>query len=278
MKQLSIIIVNYRRCQLLGACLASIAGTRSDSELEVFVVNNGSPGELELLSPQRQPWVHLIQNPANFGFAAAVNIGFRASRRDFVLVLNPDVFVGQQSLEILLDTLRCNGDAAIALPRLNNSDGTLQYSCRRFYTFTTLMMRRAPLNKIVPDHPAVREHLMLDWDHQSLSEVDWGLGAAMLVRRAAIGQADLFDERFFLYFEDVDLCLRMCQQGWRVLYNPAAIMVHQHQRESGQPWNYGAKRHHFFSLMKFLWKHRGKLHRELRPEREKSSALQSRRS
>ncbi len=278
MKQLSIVIVNYRCGRLLGTCLANIAERRCGSDLDVLVVNNGSPAELELLDRQGQPWIHVIQNSANRGFAAAANMGFRASDRAFVLVLNPDVFVGPKSLEVLLDTLRCNEDAAVALPRLNNPDGTLQYSCRRFYNFTTLMMRRAPLNKILPNHPAVRDHLMLQWDHQSLSEVDWGLGAAMLVRRAAIEGEDLFDERFFLYFEDVDLCLRMRQQGWRILYNPAAVMVHQHQRESGQSWNYSAKRYHFFSLVKFLWKHRGKLRTEPRSGRERSSALQSRRN
>jgi GT2 family glycosyltransferase len=91
-------------------------------------------------------------------------------------------------------------------------------------------------------------------------------------------EANLFDEQFFLYFGDVDLCLRMRRKGWKVLYNPAANFVHQHQRESSQTWNYAAKRHHFVSLMKFLWKHRRRLRREPRQERERSSTLQSRRN
>src|SRR5262245_46871519 len=231
MRQLSLVIVNYQSTRSLQHCLTGLFETMLDSDLAIFVVNNDSAQELASVSSSSKSPVHWIQNPSNLGFAAAVNIGFRASSRDFVLVLNPDVCVRTGALRTLFDTLALNSDAAIALPRLNNPDGSLQYSCRRFYNLKTLILRRAPFNKIAPDHPAIREHLMLDWDHQTLAEVDWGLGAAMLVRRAAISEANLFDERFFLYFEDVDLCLRMRQQGWKVLYNPAAIFVHQHRRE-----------------------------------------------
>jgi len=278
MRRLSLVIVNYHSAQSLNASLTSLSETNVDSNLEVFVVNNGSGHELASVWKTSKFRIQWIQNHSNIGFAAAANVGFRASSRDFVLVLNPDVLVQTEALETLLETLTLNPDAAIALPRLNNPDGSLQYSCRRFYDFTTLLMRRAPFNKIVPDHPAIREHLMLDWDHQTVAEVDWGLGAAMLVRRDAISEANLFDERFFLYFEDVDLCLRMRRQGWKVLYNPAAAFVHEHQRESGQTWNFAAKRHHLVSLMKFLCKHHGRLHTEPKSGKEKSSALPSRRN
>ena len=276
MKQLSLVIVNYRSSQSLQECLTGLLDTIVDSGLEIFVVNNDSAQELASVSNSVNPPIHWIQNPSNLGFAVAANIGFRASSRDFVLILNPDVMVQAETLRTLLDTLALNPDAAIALPRLNNPDGSLQYSCRRFYNLRTLILRRAPFNRIAPDHSAIREHLMLDWDHQTLTAVDWGLGAAMLVRRSAISDANLFDERFFLYFEDVDLCLRMWRQGWKVLYNPAAAFVHQHQRESGQTWNFAAKRHHLVSLTKFVWKHHGRLRMEPKSERERSSVLPNR--
>jgi GT2 family glycosyltransferase len=99
---------------------------------------------------------------------------------------------------------------------------------------------------------------MMDWDHQSLKAVDWGLGAAMMIRRAAAGQM-LFDERYFLYFEDVDLCFRIHASGWKVLYNPDAGMVHHHVRESARALSLRAKGHHFLSMMKFLWKQKMEL-------------------
>ena len=255
---LSVIVVNYRSVEFLKSCLASLFQTNPSPASEVLVINNDVTEELAPVLNRAWPNVQFLQNSVNVGFAAGANLGFRKSQGEFVLILNPDVLAQDQAIETLLDTLKINPEAAIALPRLSNLDGSLQYSCRRFYTYTTLLMRRTPFKRIFPNHPAVRNHLMLDWDHQNLAEVDWGLGAAMLVRRSAIRGSCLFDERFFLYFEDVDLCLRMRQQGWKVIYNPAAILIHQHQRESAD-WNYPAKRHHFVSLIKFLWKYRFRL-------------------
>jgi len=103
---------------------------------------------------------------------------------------------------------------------------------------------------------------MQDWDHASLAEVDWGLGAAMLVRRRAVTGERLFDERFFLYFEDVDLCLRLHRAGWKVVYNPVAVMTHQHRRDSAQARASRAKLRHLRSLVKFLWKYRFRLRSE----------------
>ena len=97
---------------------------------------------------------------------------------------------------------------------------------------------------------------MLDWNHSSQREVDWALGAAFILRREAVPDGRVMDERFFLYFEDVDLCLRLRKAGWKVMYNPEAVMIHHHQRESaGHNWN-RAKFEHLKSWIKFAWKHR----------------------
>jgi GT2 family glycosyltransferase len=100
---------------------------------------------------------------------------------------------------------------------------------------------------------------MQDWDHADVADVDWGLGAAMLVRKMALPGGQLFDERFFLYFEDVDLCLRLHRSGWKVAYNPKAVMIHQHRRDSAEAGALLAKLHHLRSLTKFLWKYRFRL-------------------
>lgn len=201
----------------------------------------------------------MIQNRSNRGFAAAVNQGYRRSRNPFLLLLNPDVRVEKGALEVLTRTLETHPDAGVVIPKLKSPDGSLQYSCRRFYTVRTLLLRRAPFQRFLLNHPVTRRHLMVDWDHKTLSAVDWGLGAAMLIRRAASSPDFLMDERFFLYFEDVDLCKRMWLGGWKVLYNPESCMVHHHRRDSAAGWSYGAKRHHFLSLLKFLWKYRFRL-------------------
>ena len=265
MSRVSIVIVNYRSGHELASCLRSLAQNTGDLDYEICVINNDCPEDLAPISGPGLPRIEIIQNRSNRGFAAAVNQGYRQSRGPFLLLLNPDVRVGAGALEVLAATLEQHPDAGVALPRLNSPAGSLQYSCRRFYTLATLLLRRAPFQRLWSNHPKLQRHLMADWDHRRLSEVDWGLGAAMLIRRAAVNWSALLDERFFLYFEDVDLCKSMWDRGWKVLYNPAACLVHGHRRDSARGWRLGAKRHHLFSLLKFLWKHRLRLGRCSRP-------------
>ncbi|MEW5975372.1 MAG: glycosyltransferase family 2 protein [Acidobacteriota bacterium] len=259
MTAISVVIVNYRSGSLLPSCLQELFECTPSIELEICVVNNDSPQDLQGVERARWPSLRVLQNPSNLGFAAAANRGIRQTSHEGILLLNPDVSAHPGSIEALLRTFSADPRVAIALPRLVNPDGTLQYSCRRFYTYRTLLLRRSPWNRIFPEHPLVRRHLMTNWDHQGTTEVDWGLGAAMLLRRSAFSDETPFDERFFLYFEDVDLCWRAKQRGFKVIYQGDAVMTHQHRRDSGQRWNSSAKRHHFRSLLKFILKHRFRL-------------------
>jgi len=259
MTLLSVVIVNYQSGELLNTCLEALFRDAASIDVEVFVVNNDCSADLSSVQTLRKAAVQTIQNGANVGFGTAANIGFRESKGEFLLLLNPDVVVGPGAVTLLLEAIQARPDVGIALPQLRNPDGSLQYSCRRFYTWDALWMRRGPWRRRLASHPAVRRHLMQDWDHASLSEVDWGLGAAMLVRRRAVPGPQLFDERFFLYFEDVDLCWRLRRAGWKVVYNPAAVMIHQHRRDSAKAGALLAKLRHLRSLMKFLWKHRFRL-------------------
>lgn len=261
----SVVIVNYRSGERLNECLEALFHHVDSNDFEVFVVNNDSAADLSLAQALQRGGVQILQNATNVGFGVAANIGFKQSKGEFVLLLNPDVVVRPGALESLLETMRSRPEVGVALPQLRNPDDSLQYSCRRFYTWKALWMRRGPWRRRFASHPAVRQHLMQDWDHGSLTEVDWGLGAAMLVRRQAVAGGQLFDERFFLYFEDVDLCLRLHRAGWKVVYNPAAILTHQHRRDSAQAGVSRAKLHHLGSLVKFLWKYRFRLRPEVLP-------------
>ncbi len=261
MSQLSIVVVNYRSGCHLAGCLRSLDENTGGVDYDIYIINNDRPQDLVPISDLDPTRIKTIQNRSNRGFAAAVNQGYRQSRAPLLLLLNPDVRVERGALEALATTMENHPDVGVVLPKLKSPDGSLQYSCRRFYSIATLLLRRAPFQSLFSKHPSVRRHLMADWDHETLSEVDWGLGAAMLVRRAASDRGALLDERFFLYFEDVDLCKRMWQKGWKVFYNPKACMVHHHRRESAASWKIGAKRHHFLSLLKFLWKYRLRLGR-----------------
>ena len=259
MTLVSVVIVNYRSGELLNACLEALFRHIDSSRFEVLVVNNDRAPDLSSVRVLDKPGVRMIQNASNLGFGAAANIAFRESKGEFLLLLNPDVMVRPGAVKSLLETMQSGSEVGIALPQLRNPDDSLQYSCRRFYTWKTLWMRRGPWRRRLISHPAVRQHLMQEWDHSSVAEVDWGLGAAMLIRKRALTGTQVFDERFFLYFEDVDLCLRLRGAGWKVVYNPAAVMTHQHRRDSAQAGASLAKWHHLSSLMKFLWKYRFRL-------------------
>jgi GT2 family glycosyltransferase len=195
-----------------------------------------------------------MANVENIGYARAVNQAWNQATGRHLLVLNPDIVVRPLALTVLHHHLEENPRTGLVAPRLLNPDGSLQHSCRRHYTAATYALRRTPLGRLFPDHRIVRQHLMADWDHGETREVDWVLGAAMMMRREAIGDT-VMDARYFIYFEDVDLCLRLQREGWEVVYDPAAEMIHHHRRASADGLLNRRKYEHFKSWIRFSLKH-----------------------
>ena len=232
--QVSIVIVSYNTREFLRACLASISDHYAGILPRVTVVDNASAdGTVEAIRAEF-PEVAVIANPSNLGYAKAVNQGMEASDTPYVLILNPDIEVREGSVENMVRFMDGHPDAGIAGARLVYPDGTLQPSCRTFYTLPVVLLRRTFLGKLFPNSSIVRDHLMLDWDHESSRPVDWVIGASMMVRREAYERVGGMDERFFLYLEDVDWCSRMQKHGYRVYYVADAEMKHHHRRESAR--------------------------------------------
>jgi N-acetylglucosaminyl-diphospho-decaprenol L-rhamnosyltransferase len=229
----SLIVVHYRTREPLARLLESLRASNPAPLREILVVNNsGEPLDDLLL---RAGWPVRVLDPGkNLGYAGGVNAGIRAASEEDLLILNPDVVVEPGSIEVLERTARERPRAGILAPRLLNPDGSLQLSARRFYTWRTLLLRRAPLFGLDRKSRDVREHLMLDWDHAETRPVDWVLGAALYARREAVRDVGLMDERYFLYFEDVDWCQRMWRHGYEVVYCADATMRHEHARSSAQ--------------------------------------------
>lgn len=249
--KLHIILVNYNTTDLLVTCLNTIRDHTMPADYQVIVVDNCSQdGAVERLR-QEYPEVCVIANTVNGGYAKAVNQAIQAGDSDYILLLNPDIEVTAGSIEALMRFLDDTPDAGIAGGKLLNPDGTLQYSCRTFYTLPIILWRRTFLGKLFPDSRILTCHLMTDWDHNSARDVDWVLGACMLIRRSALQDVGLMDERFFLYFEDVDWCYRMQKGGWRVCYVPEARMVHHHQRQSAQGLMNATLVFHLMSMFHF---------------------------
>jgi N-acetylglucosaminyl-diphospho-decaprenol L-rhamnosyltransferase len=222
----SVVIVNYRTDGLLDACLSSLS-QGSASRLEIIVVDNSASLRTSGI-PARFPKVRFIENTRNVGFASACNQGLVVARGRSLLLLNPDTLVEKGAIETLAGFLDAHPGVGAVGPRLLDPDGSLQYSCRRFPGYFTIFFGRYSLaTRLAPRNPLSRKYLYLDWNHASVSEVDWLSGACLMVRREVLESIGPLDEQYFLFVEDMDYCRRIRDAGWAIVYVPSAVVSHR---------------------------------------------------
>jgi GT2 family glycosyltransferase len=225
---LSIVIVNYNTCALLRDCLHSVYASEGQFDYEVIVVDNRSPDDSVQMVQQGFPQARRIASPINGGYAYANNLGLKQARGDFLLLLNPDTVLPPTALRGMLQFMMEHPQAGVAGPKLVLADGSLDRACRRsFPTLDVAFFRLIGLSRRYPQSPRFNRYNMGYLDPDQLTEVDSVVGAFMLIRREALEQAGLLDERFFAYGEDIDLCYRIkVDHGWKVYYNPAVVVTH----------------------------------------------------
>ncbi|MFI7587874.1 glycosyltransferase family 2 protein [Spongisporangium articulatum] len=233
LNSISVVVTHYKTPEQLATCLHSLKAIGGVSEV---IVCDSEAEEVANLAVQRSG-MEVSYRPFsdNVGFARLVNAGIADSQSEYVLVINADVLVNRDGLEKLLETLSRSLDIGIAVPRLLYPNGDFQSSVFRFYRPMTLLYRRTILGLLPPGQRELsrfEEPSRRAATSTSEMDVDWALGAAMLVRRKAITEVGAMDARYFLYFEDVDWCLRMWKKEWRVVFSPAATFVHNHGRAS----------------------------------------------
>jgi GT2 family glycosyltransferase len=222
--ELAVLIVNWKVRELLRACLRSVETAARPMAVEVVVVDNASDdGSVEMLA-EEFPSVSVIANRGNAGFGAANNQAFARSRARYVLLLNPDTLVMDGALERMLAMMKASPGVGAIGCRLLNADGSLQkWTGGAFPNLANVARHYLFLDRLFPG--VVGAPLYLDRDVDGDLEVDWVSGACMILRREALG-ARIFDEAYFLYGEDMDLCHRLRQAGWRVVYTPAISILH----------------------------------------------------
>ena len=250
---LTAIVVNWNTCAELRSCLRSVMESDSVSAETMVVDNASSDGSAEMVR-EEFPSVRLLVNAENLGFAKGCNQGIAISRGRYVLLLNSDSDVQSDALSALVRFGDENPDVGIFGPRILNSDGSLQYSCRRFPTLLAGIFRNSFLGRLFPKNPYIKDYLLAEWDHSETRDVDWVSGAAMVIRREVLEEVGALDERFFMYCEDVDLAYRAKQHGWRVAYFPAAVVVHALGRSSDKDPN-GMIAEFHKSMYRFFRKH-----------------------
>ena len=223
---LSIIMVSYNSKEVIDRCLASLRASRIRGPVEIIVVDNHSQDGTPAMIEENFPEVDLIVNRENKGFAAANNQGLAAAMGDFVLLLNPDTVVRPQTIQRALDFMAANPQAGLCGARLMSPEGVQQPSARRFPDAWTKCLTLSGISRRFPGSRVFNGH---EYGHVNQSqdvEVDWVPGAFALCRREALGGMPLFDERFFLYYEETDLCRRLKQAGWKVYFVAGAEVVH----------------------------------------------------
>lgn len=261
---ISVCLINFRYHRMLLDCIRTIAASKAQASYEIVAVNKLDGRNVRREAEAMCPQIKWIDSTEPFTIAGYRNMAMRVARGHYILNLDTDCLVHQGMLDEAVRFMDRSPAVGCAGGQLLRRDGSVQYSCRTFYSLPIVLMRRTPLRKMFPNSRIERDHLMADWDHRTERPVDWVGGGFMVIRREAMDQVALLDEDYAYGFEDVDYCYRMWLAGWEVYYCPAACVVHFENRPS-----FGLNRlalEHLKSGLKFWWKHHGTFHSNPRLE------------
>ncbi|MBU0742290.1 glycosyltransferase family 2 protein [bacterium] len=232
---LHIIIVNWRAGKFLLNCLRSIEVSRGDYHLEAVTVvdNDSSDGSLDGIDSLDLP-LRVIRNDENIGFARACNLGTEGIDADFTLFLNPDMVLSSDALHLSLGTFRNEDNERVGIlgVQLLDEHRRVSRSCSRFPTPVIILNRSTGLSSLWPQ--IFKPQFLLEWDHGESRDVDQVMGAYFMVRQGVFDELNGFDERFFMYFEEVDFCFRANTLGWRTRYLAEASALHHGRVSSDQ--------------------------------------------
>ncbi len=253
--KLSIVILTWNSLDLLKRCLCSVKTNTTIRDYEIIIVDNNSiDGTRKFLaSMDNNDRYRLIFNSRNKGVGCARNQGIRIANGVYILILDVDTIVTSGAIDKLVgyldDTIKCGLVAA----KMTDIDGNLQYTCRKYPTIWSKLLRRIPLNWA---QQLLTEEEMRDWSHTCIREVDYVIGACQLMRKSVVEQVGLLDEKIFYGPEDIDFCLRIWQAGHRVVYNPEAVIIHDEQRITKKKIFSRLSWEHAKGLAHFFWKHK----------------------
>lgn len=224
----SVIIVNWNTRDLLLDCVTSLYTTTKDLKFEIFLVDNASSDDSVASVRERYPEVQIIQNNRNLGFAAANNKALRGMRGRYALLLNTDTVLTDDAISRLVAFMDRHADAGMACGQLLNGDGSKQNSVANFPTFLPMLCNETILRILLPGKfPSKRR------EYTEPVEVDSCIGACLMVRKKAIDEVGLLDERYFFFMEETDWALTMRKAGWKSYLVPDACIYHLQGQSAG---------------------------------------------
>jgi len=252
--RLSVVIVNFKTPELTRKCITSICDKRVAEICNIVVVDNCSGDASAEIISRDCLGVDFVSSSKNNGFGSGVNIGVARCSSEFVLVLNPDTYFVDESFLFALEFIERNHAVGIVGLNLINPDKSQQFSARRFYSLLDIICRRTPLGNFRFMRERISRHLMKDeWIAGEPFAADWVMGTGFVIRREVFNRIGGMDEEYFLYMEDVDLCKRVWDAGYKVYALPNSTLVHDHQRSSAAGPLSWAGRQHLASLVRY-WK------------------------
>lgn len=265
---LSIIITHHKTMPLLKLCLRNIKNHCEGLSYEIILTDSESSANNRLFIKENHPKIQLVDFKENVGYSKLVNAGIKKAEGNFILIMNADIMICEGSVQKLLRFMESNPSVGLAGPQLLNFNGEPQNSCFRFYTPLVILYRRTFLGKLPLAKKVINNFLMKNELSRfningkiSYIETDWLMGSALITRRSAIAEVGLLDEKFFMYFEDVDWAKRFWEKGYKVAYFPESSMYHYHQKMSSKngmlPDIFFNKysRTHIKSALRYFWKH-----------------------
>jgi GT2 family glycosyltransferase len=254
--QFAVIVVSYNTRDLLLECLSSVIGSTDYAQVEIVVVDNSSRDQSAEAVCQAYPEVNIIRNESNLGFGAACNQGIRATGAPFILLLNSDARLTGESFHALCDAVNLNDSCGAAGCRIVTPDGVETTNTRNFLTPFNQALELLGVVGRISSRFLKRTYRPTVDPNQIDCAVDWIDGACLMLRRSALDKVGLFDEQFFMYSEDEDLCLRLKKSGWTICYSASGSVVHHGAASSSQ--NEQEMLVEFYtSQMRLLAKHHG---------------------
>ena len=222
----SIVIVTWNSQDFIRNCLDSVFLLRDRVGCEIIIVDNASSDETVQIVREFYPEANLIENKANLGYAKANNQGIEQAQGRYLLLLNPDTQLMDDSLSSMYELMEGNPRIGALGPKLLNPDRSTQASCREFPRFSTLIWEFTGLSRLVPKSKIFGRWRMGYFAFDQQREVDQPMASCLMLRRETLEQVGAFDEDFSMFFNDVDLCYRIKQAGWKIYFHPDARVIH----------------------------------------------------
>lgn len=261
MVDISVVLITWKMKSLLERLLTSLHKYSEGFDFELIIIdNNSQDGTVEMIEEKYQNAI-LIKNKENLGVAPARNQGLKIAKGKYILILDADMELTGNSLLQLFQFMERDKECGLVGCKLTDVQGTLQYSCKKFPNISSLLARRFEGFSFIRNSKLLTDHLMADWSHDEIREVDYVIGACQLIRREVMEKIGYYDDKIFYGPEDIDYCIRTWKADWKVKYYPFTSIIHHEQRITKKALFSKITLKHLIGIYYIFSKYKGKLTR-----------------